>query len=519
MNTILSLRTDRYFAKFSVVLIIVALIVGMVGCRSDQDVLTIRCTEGGQVTSPVKSSDTYAAGKVLNLTAEAQEGYRFEGWTGGVSTIAHVNAAVTTITMNGTYSITANFVQGQEIRDWFDLDATRTSDNLGGHHRLMNDLDSTIAGYNETVSDSVNEGKGWQPIGTSDDQFTGSFDGHGYEIRDLSIDRPDESSVGLFGYVAGGGVIEEIRVVNASVTGKDYVGALVGWNQGTVSNSYSDGNVTGTNNYIGGLVGWNQGTISNSYSDGDVTGTDNYVGGLAGWNQDTVRDSYSTASVSGGSWVGGLAAWNQGTVTNSYSDNNVTGSNEHVGGLVGWNEGTVSNSYSSGGVSGDDYVGGLVGDNHDGTVKNSYCTGTVTSDRRVGGLVGYNENSSVSNCYSTGSVTADRYVGGLVGYNEKSSVSKSYSAGRVTGNTYFGGLVGLNNEGTVADSFWDEVTSGTGESAGGKGETTADMRDITTFLNAGWSISEATSPQTNDTCTWKIADGQTYPSLGWQSVS
>jgi hypothetical protein len=47
---------------------------------------------------------------VVNLVAEANEGYRYVNWTGNVGTIANVNAASTTITMNGDYSITANFV-------------------------------------------------------------------------------------------------------------------------------------------------------------------------------------------------------------------------------------------------------------------------------------------------------------------------------------------------------------------------------------------------------------------------
>ncbi|GAH05024.1 unnamed protein product, partial [marine sediment metagenome] len=48
--------------------------------------------------------------EVVDLLAEAEEGYRFGEWTGDVGTIADVYAASTTITMNGDYSVTANFV-------------------------------------------------------------------------------------------------------------------------------------------------------------------------------------------------------------------------------------------------------------------------------------------------------------------------------------------------------------------------------------------------------------------------
>jgi hypothetical protein len=46
---------------------------------------------------------------VVNLVAEAEEGYHFVNWTGNVDTIANIGKASTTITMQGDYSITANF--------------------------------------------------------------------------------------------------------------------------------------------------------------------------------------------------------------------------------------------------------------------------------------------------------------------------------------------------------------------------------------------------------------------------
>ena len=46
-----------------------------------------------------------------------------------------------------------------EIRDWYDLDAIR--DNLGDGYLLMNDLDSTTAGYEELASPTANGGAGW----------------------------------------------------------------------------------------------------------------------------------------------------------------------------------------------------------------------------------------------------------------------------------------------------------------------------------------------------------------------
>jgi len=231
-----------------------------------------------------------------------------------------------------------------KIQNWYDLDAIR--DNLGGSYILMNDLDSTTPGYEELASSTANGGKGWQPIGAFNATFNGTFDGEGYEICDLFSNRPEEVPVGLFGYISERGVIKNLGVVNADVTGCIGVGGLVASNwRGLVSNSYFTGSVTGVQS-VGGLVGWNEGTVSNSYSGGSITA--NYTaGGLVAFNDGggTVSNSYSTGSVTGYMGVGGLVAFNEGTLSNSYFTGSVTGY-LGVGGLLAVNDGgTLSNSY------------------------------------------------------------------------------------------------------------------------------------------------------------------------------
>ena len=236
--------------------------------------------------------------------------------------------------------------QNLEIRDWYDLDAVRN--NLGGHHILMNDLDSTTLGYEELASPKANQGKGWEPIGWGywawtpfgdkvlGEIFKGIFDGQGYEIHDLYING--QGQVGLFGFVAEGGIIENITLINATVTTGEAAGGPVGLNEDTVR-CFDVASVEA----VGGLVGYNGGTVSNSYFYGNVTG-DWDVGGLVGFNEGTVSNSYFSGNVTGREAIGGLVGYNQGTVTYSYSRGNVTG-NWTIGGLVGGNSGTVSNSY------------------------------------------------------------------------------------------------------------------------------------------------------------------------------
>jgi hypothetical protein len=206
-----------------------------------------------------------------------------------------------------------------EIWDWYDMHAIR--DDLGSSYVLMNDLDSTSSGYEELASPTANGGKGWEPIGSLGTglggPFFGSFDGQGYEISDLFIDRPEKNGVGLFGVVSEQGVIQNVGLMNLAITGNEYVGGLAGENlNGTVRDSYSNGNVVG-DWHIGGLVGRNWGSVSNCYAAGSVTGS-GYGGGLIGDNSGTVSNSYSTGSLTVCSYAGGLIGSNSGTVSNSY---------------------------------------------------------------------------------------------------------------------------------------------------------------------------------------------------------
>jgi hypothetical protein len=254
----------------------------------------------------------------------------------------------------GMASCDGNPSQNLEIRTWYDLDAVRN--NLAGYHTLMNDLNSTTPGYEELASPTANEGKGWDPIRG----LAGTFDGNGYEIHALSIDRPDQSGVGFLNSIGREGEVRNIGIVNANVAGHDEVGGLTSRNFGIITNSYMVGNVTGADSYIGGLVGINDGTVIDSHFTGSVTG--DVVGGLVGLHEhDTISNSYSECAVTG-RCAGGIAGEiSYGDVVNCYSTGNVTGT-VRAGGLVGFldEEGSVTNSYSTGCVTGEQCVGGLI---------------------------------------------------------------------------------------------------------------------------------------------------------------
>jgi hypothetical protein len=216
------------------------------------------------------------------------------------------------------------------------------------HFILVNDVN--LAQYTGTQ---------FKIIGNNTTKFTGIFDGKERKVWNFTWTSTGRNHIGLFGYVGSGGQIKNLGIENVNV---------------------SDGN----GNYIGGLVGHNDGTISICYASGSVLGSGT-VGGLVGINNvGTIVKCYSTGTVSGGGWVGGI---------------------------VGTNFGTTSTSYSTGFVSGGQYVGGLVGYNGGGTIKDCYSTGSVSGTSSVGGLVGYKPGGSVTTSFwdtqTSGQLTSD----------------------------------------------------------------------------------------------------------------
>lgn len=86
--------------------------------------LTISSTEGGSVAQPGEGTFAYDDGAVVALVAEADDGYRFVGWTGDTATVEDVEAAGTTITIDGDYAISAGF---EPISDLYRLTISSTA--------------------------------------------------------------------------------------------------------------------------------------------------------------------------------------------------------------------------------------------------------------------------------------------------------------------------------------------------------------------------------------------------------
>ena len=205
------------------------------------------------------------------------------------------------------------------------------------------DFDTDSSGGSNDGDTYWNDGDGWEPIG--DDPYQAVFEGNGRTIANLFIDRSTESDVGLFSEVGEFGLIRNLGLEAVDVTGRDYVGGLVGdGDKGLVDQSHVTGQVSGED-VVGGLAG-SLGRVFSSTAAVEVSGTGDGIGGLAG-AANIIVVSYATGGVTGGGMHLAAAA----------DCEDVGG----VGGLVGNVCGAVAASYATGPVSGTAAVGGLAG--------------------------------------------------------------------------------------------------------------------------------------------------------------
>lgn len=103
---------NRYYHVTRVILLLVSimLVVGTTACDGSETYqLSISSTSGGSVDSPGEGVFTYDPGTVIELVATPDDGYEFQRWTEDTQDIADPNSASTNITMNGDYSVTAEF--------------------------------------------------------------------------------------------------------------------------------------------------------------------------------------------------------------------------------------------------------------------------------------------------------------------------------------------------------------------------------------------------------------------------
>ena len=227
---------------------------------------------------------------------------------------------------------------------------------LTAHFILANNIDLTE--YLATVGAGYEQWgeQGWMPIGTNSATFRGGFNGAGFKITGLWLNRIDIFDVGLFGYIRNARIENlGVEIGDRGIRGFDNVAGLAGVQDlSRIENCYATGNISGRSD-IGGLIGE------------QIRGS-------------SLKNCYATGSVSGNLInAGGLVAHlsSNSSIENCYASGSVS-ANSSVGGLVGQQVGKISNCYATGSVKGIDRVGGLVGEIKLGSIENSFFDNQTT---------------------------------------------------------------------------------------------------------------------------------------------
>ena len=496
--------------------------------------VTIQSVDGGNTSGNgdifVNDAVTWSSGNTLtlnairnikiNATIDASQG------AGGKLALEYGQGAVASGN-TATYSINApvNLQDSGEANGNNGTTQTNFSTKLGSDGTAINytvvNSQSALQAMNNSLNGNYALGSNLTfsgestPIGSSpSSRFTGTFDGLGHTISNLTIDTPGSNYVGLFGYTSNA-TIQNIGLVNNNIKGQNYVGALVGVNaSSTVTNSYATGAVTGSS-YTGGLVGAIvSGTVSNSYATGAVTGS-SHTGGLVAFNDgSTVTNSFWDVDSTGQTTsAGGTAIYSTSTTNtiNAYTQTTYSGfdftntwwmvegstrpflrmehsntiTNAHQLQLIAMKPSetyTLANNIDLAPVltnHSDMWKGTLVGSDFQGNwspIGNSTTkfTGsfdglghtisnlTINSTSDFVGLFGYTQNATIKNVgLVNNDIKGNEFVGALVGYTHNSAVSNSYATGAVTGTDHIGGLVGYTVYSTVSKSYATGAVTGT----------------------------------------------------------
>lgn len=271
---------------------------------------------GGNYESGAKS----ALGRTVNISSSNANVATVTG-----TKISFVGAGTATI----TYTTTGDaYVNGATYTQTFTV--TETNYNIATAQDLLNIKLNTEGDYKLTADIDMS-GVSFTPL----PDFTGSLDGQGHVIRNLTFNNANQDQAALFSTTHGatiknlgienanivgnanaaaivgracGGTIQSCYVANSYIEGRDHVGSITGDmnvndNVGvTISDCLSDARLKTRSYQVGGLVGVaNGGTIQNCYFSGTIDGNESCSAGIISLldsddHLTTVQNNLSAAS-------------------------------------------------------------------------------------------------------------------------------------------------------------------------------------------------------------------------------
>ena len=305
-------------------------------------------------------------------------------------------------------------------------------------------------------------GYSWTPIGIDENNyFSGTFDGNGHTISNLTITKETVGYFGLFG-------ITDATIQNVNLTGSltntisdassSYVGAVAGYiiggeirNVNTHDFIIESGADIPLGQAVGGIVGVTESTpVENCVSGTDITLNFSYcyIGGVAGaavGSQMTNCTYTGTLTLTGSGYAdcGGIVGNSQQGSELSHCVNQ---------GTIDTTGGTYSVNARVGGVAGN-----LAYDS--GTVVSCTNEGSVKGKAsNVGGIAGYAYGGGIENCLNKGDVesTDGSNTGGIAG-SSSVTIETSVSAGTVTASEGTSDPIAAYGNGPFEHNYYDET--------------------------------------------------------------
>lgn len=316
----------------------------------------------------------------------------------------------------------------------------------------------------------------WEGEGTRM-TFDGKYDGGGYKIKGLYIVQPDfdklkkqfsngeigkfpHGPAGLFGILNFNSQITNVKIEDATILGREYMGAICGqsFDYSTIKNcKISNTTIEGVKeesrqygSYMGGICGNSTSRIDSCQFEGVIKGVTR-LGGICGTSERYITNCKTYGEIICESNGGGISGSTGDSIAFCENYSSVIGSSSNVAGICGSAGDNINCCHNYGNIKGRSNVGGICGQipGNSTFIRGCSNSGNIEgSDKNAGGIIGYAYYSDlyadfqVSFCANYGTVTGIDYVGGIAGY---ANCISCMNFGAVKGVESVGGLVGTGN--------------------------------------------------------------------------
>ncbi len=271
-------------------------------------------------------------------------------FTTSVAGLSFNNGTITSGTSTGNTTINIESTANSNLKVAIDVTVEDTGYRIGadnGIWQIYNEKGLKIFGkhvneYEESeisvkllndivIREKINDTDNWEPVAPyADIPYTGEFNGDNHTISGLDINS-SMSNLGLFATVGYGGIVKNIVIVDAYISGRSSVGGIVGVNAGLILSAYvKNSYINASSESAGGIAGTNtaDASIIATYVDADSNVQSGHdAGGIVGHNSGgIIIASYDNSR------NGIVGTNNGGTITASYYKNDVEiGEGENVG--------------------------------------------------------------------------------------------------------------------------------------------------------------------------------------------